>query len=215
MPPNQGYAPYDTGEAGNHFVKKADGSEFVGIVWPGPAVFPDFTRAKTRDWWGGLYKEFAQNGIAGFWNDMNEPAVFDGPGKTMPLDNVHRIEEPGFATRNATHSEIHNIVGLENARATYEGLLKLRPNERPFVLTRATSPVDNVTDSPGPETIRPPGTTFAWPHSSFSISDSAEFLSSAMISADSTARLHPTCSPGGSRLELSIPCTATTLPRAL
>ena len=69
---------------------------------------------------------------------MNEPAVFDGPGKTMPLDNIHRIEEPGFATRTATHSEIHNIVGLENARATYEGLLKLRPNERPFVLTRAT-----------------------------------------------------------------------------
>ena len=136
--PNQGYAPYDTGEAGNNFVKKADGGEFVGIVWPGPAVFPDFTRARTRDWWGGLYKEFAKNGVAGFWNDMNEPAVFDGPGKTMPLDNIHRIEEPGFATRTATHSEIHNIVGLENARATYDGLLKLRPNERPFVLTRAT-----------------------------------------------------------------------------
>ena len=136
--PNQGYAPYDTGEAGNNFVKKADGSEFLGIVWPGPAVFPDFTRAQTRDWWGGLYQEFVQNGIAGFWNDMNEPAVFDGPGKTMPLDDIHRIEEPGFTTRTATHSEIHNIVGLENARATYEGLLKLRPNERPFVLTRAT-----------------------------------------------------------------------------
>ena len=119
-------------------MKKADGSEYVGIVWPGPAVFPDFTRAQTREWWGGLYKEFVQNGVAGFWNDMNEPAVFDGPGKTMPLDNVHRIEEPGFATRTATHAEIHNIVGLENARATYEGLLKLRPDERPFVLTRAT-----------------------------------------------------------------------------
>ena len=135
---NQGYAPYDTGEAGNHFVKKADGSEFVGVVWPGAAVFPDFTRVKTRQWWGALYKDFVKDGVAGFWNDMNEPAVFDGPGKTMPLDNVHRIEEPGFATRTATHSEIHNIVGLENARATYEGLLKLRPDERPFVLTRAT-----------------------------------------------------------------------------
>jgi alpha-glucosidase len=56
----------------------------------------------------------------------------------MPLSNLHRIEEPGFVTRTATHAEIHNIVGLENARATYEGLLKLRPGERPFVLTRAT-----------------------------------------------------------------------------
>ncbi len=136
--PKQGYAPYDSGEAGSHFVKKADGSEYVGIVWPGPAVFPDFTRAQTRTWWGGLYRDFVQDGVAGFWNDMNEPAVFDGPGKTMPLDNVHRIEEAGFATRTATHSEIHNIVGLENARATYDGLLKLRPDERPFVLTRAT-----------------------------------------------------------------------------
>lgn len=135
---NQGYAPYDTGEAGDNFVKKADGSEFVGTVWPGPAVFPDFTRSQSRDWWGGLYKDFVKDGVAGFWNDMNEPSVFDGPGKTMPLDNLHRIEEPGFATRTATHAEIHNIVGLENQRATYEGLLKLRPDERPFVLTRAT-----------------------------------------------------------------------------
>ncbi len=136
--PNQSYSPYDTGEAGDHFVKNPDGSEFVGTVWPGPAVFPDFTRAPTREWWGGLYHQFVEDGVAGFWNDMNEPSVFSGPGMTMPLDTVHRIEEPGFATRTATHAEIHNIFGLENARATYEGLLKLRPEERPFVLTRAT-----------------------------------------------------------------------------
>ena len=135
---DQGYAPYDSGEAGSHFVKKPDGTDFVGVVWPGRAVFPDFTRAQTRDWWGGLYKQFVQDGVSGFWNDMNEPSVFDGPGMTMPLNSVHHIEEPGFVTRTATHAEIHNIVGLENARATYEGLLKLRPDERPFVLTRAT-----------------------------------------------------------------------------
>ena len=135
---DQGYVPYDTGHAGDHFVKKPDGSEYIGIVWPGPAVFPDFTRSQTREWWGSLYQGFVKDGVAGFWNDMNEPSVFDGPGKTMPLDTVHRIEEPGFTTRTATHAEIHNIVGLENARATYEGLLKFRPDERPFVLTRAT-----------------------------------------------------------------------------
>jgi alpha-glucosidase len=135
---NQGYMPYDTGHTGDHFIKSADGSEFVGVVWPGPAVFPDFTRAQTREWWGGLYKQFVQDGVAGFWNDMNEPSVFDGPGKTMPLNNIHRIEEPGFTTRTATHAEIHNVLGMENERATYDGLLKLRPDERPFVLTRAT-----------------------------------------------------------------------------
>jgi alpha-glucosidase len=135
---NQGYMPYDTGHAGDHFVKNPDGSEFVGVVWPGPAVFPDFTRAQTRAWWGNLYAQFVKDGVDGFWNDMNEPSVFDQPTKTMPLDTVHRIDEPGFATRTATHAEIHNIVGLENPRATYDGLLKLRPDERPFVLTRAS-----------------------------------------------------------------------------
>ena len=139
--PGESYMPYATGHAGDHFIKKADGKEFVGIVWPGPAVFPDFTRAQTRDWWGGLYKDFAQQGVSGFWNDMNEPSVFDGPGFTMPLDNIHRIEgnsAEGFADRKTTHAEIHNILGMQNERSTYEGLLKLRPDERPFVLTRAT-----------------------------------------------------------------------------
>jgi alpha-glucosidase len=136
--PNQAYAPYDSGHSGDHFIKNPDGTEFVGVVWPGAAVFPDFTRAQTRAWWGDLYKEFVHDGVAGFWNDMNEPSVFNGPGFTMPLDAVHRIEEPGFQARTATHAEIHNILGMENERATYEGLLKLRPDERPFVLTRAT-----------------------------------------------------------------------------
>jgi alpha-glucosidase len=136
--PNQGYLPYDSGHAGDHFVKNPDGSEFVGTVWPGPAVFPDFTRHQTREWWGFLYTKFVQDGVSGFWNDMNEPSVFDGPGFTMPLKSVHHIDEPGFEPRAASHAEIHNILGMENERATYEGLLKLRPDERPFVLTRAT-----------------------------------------------------------------------------
>ena len=136
--PHVGYAPYDTGMAGDHFVKKPDGSVYVGIVWPGPAVFPDFTQAQTRVWWGGLFKDFVNDGVAGFWNDMNEPAVFDGPGKTMPNDIQHRIDEPGFRKRTATHLEIHNIFGMENSRGTYQGEMMLRPNERSFVMTRAS-----------------------------------------------------------------------------
>jgi alpha-glucosidase len=135
---NQGYAPYDSGTAGDHFVKNPDGSVFVGKVWPGPAVFPDFTRKESRAWWGTLYKEFYGDGVAGFWNDMNEPSVFETPTKTMPLDVVHRIDEPGFVSRTAPHAEIHNVYGMENSRGTYEGLLALKPNQRPFVLTRAT-----------------------------------------------------------------------------
>jgi alpha-glucosidase len=133
-----GYGPYESGTAGDHFIKGPNGSLYVGEVWPGPSVFPDFTRSATRDWWGGLYQDFLADGIAGFWNDMNEPAVFKTASKTMPLGNLHRIAEPGFAPRTATHAEIHNIYGMENSRATYDGLRRLAPDERAYVLTRAS-----------------------------------------------------------------------------
>jgi alpha-glucosidase len=68
---------------------------------------------------------------------MNEPSIFLTPSGTMPLDVVHRIDEPGFAKRFATHAEIHNVYGMQNARATFEGLKQLDPDQRPMVLTRA------------------------------------------------------------------------------
>ncbi len=113
-------------------VKNPDGTVYAGRVWPGDAVFPDFTRAAARAWWGTLYKGFAGMGVRGFWNDMNEPAIFERADKTMPLDTVH-----SFEGRLTDHREAHNVYGMENARATYEGLLKLSPEQRPFVLTRA------------------------------------------------------------------------------
>ncbi|WP_263358377.1 glycoside hydrolase family 31 protein [Acidicapsa ligni] len=136
--PNQGYKPYDEGIAGDHFVHNPDGSVYSGIVWPGPSVFPDFTQKSSRDWWGTLYADFAGRGVAGFWNDMNEPALFEVASKTMPDNVQHRIDEPGFAKRTATHLEIHNVFGMENSRGTYEGLRKISPDVRPFVLTRAS-----------------------------------------------------------------------------
>ncbi len=136
--PKKGYAPFDSGIADNNFVHDADGKLYVAPVWPGPSVFPDFTRASTRAWWGSLYKDFIDDGFAGFWNDMNEPAVFETPTKTMPLDNIHRIESDDFAARNASHAEIHNVYGMENTRGTFEGMKRWRPNQRPFVMTRAS-----------------------------------------------------------------------------
>jgi alpha-glucosidase len=130
--PNAGYKPYDEGIAHDYFVHNPDGFVFVGPVWPGPSVFPDFTRSAVRDWWGTLYTDFVKMGIRGFWNDMNEPAVFETPTKTMPLDTVHYVED-----RKTDHREVHNVFGMENVHATRDGLLKLQPNIRPFVLTRA------------------------------------------------------------------------------
>ena len=131
--PAHGYVPYDSGTKQDVFVKNPAGSVYVGNVWPGDSVFPDFTLSRVRDWWGGLYKDFANMGVAGFWNDMNEPATFQTLSKTMPLDNVHRLDDG----TTLDHRAIHNVYGMENTRATHDGLLKLRPDERPFVLTRA------------------------------------------------------------------------------
>ena len=136
--PNQGYRAYDSGAAADIFLKKPDGTPYVGEVWPGDSVFPDFTRPKARDWWGDQYAMFTDMGIAGFWNDMNEPAIFKQRTKTMPLDVVHNIEEPGFKPRRTDQGEIHNVYGMLNSRATYEGVTRLAPDIRPFVLTRAT-----------------------------------------------------------------------------
>jgi alpha-glucosidase len=131
--PGHGYAPYDTGIKNDAFVRKADGSLYVGTVWPGESVFPDFTLTRVRTWWGGFFTDFVNMGVAGFWNDMNEPALFLTPTKTMPLDNLHRLDDG----TTLDHRAVHNFYGMENVRATYDGLRTLRPNERPFVLTRA------------------------------------------------------------------------------
>jgi alpha-glucosidase len=131
--PGHGYAPYDSGTKNDVFVKNPDGSTYVGVVWPGDSVFPDFTLSRVREWWGGLYKDFLGMGVSGFWNDMNEPALFQRADKTMPLETRHRLDDG----TSLDHRAIHNVFGMENARATYEGLRKLRPDERPFVLTRA------------------------------------------------------------------------------
>ena len=127
-----GYAPYDTGAAGDDFLHDAAGGFLEDKVWPGQSVFPDFTLSRVRHWWGGLYRGFVSQGVAGFWNDMNEPAAFNET-KTLPVFVRHRLDDGS----SLDHLTVHNAYGSLNARATYQGLLELRPNERPFVLTRA------------------------------------------------------------------------------
>jgi len=130
-----GYHVYDSGDAIDAWVQNSSGSPYVGSVWPGRCVFPDFTMGKVREWWGGLYGQFLSLGIDGIWNDMNEPAVFNVDAKTMPRGNRHRADPelggPG------THARFHNVYGMLMARATWEGVQRVRPNQRPFVLSRA------------------------------------------------------------------------------
>jgi alpha-glucosidase len=98
-----------------------------GEVWPGECVFPDFTNAKVREWWAGLYADFMANGIDGVWNDMNEPSVFNVESKTMPEDNHHRADaELGGP---APHARYHNVYGMLMVEASREGIMSGEPRE--------------------------------------------------------------------------------------
>jgi alpha-glucosidase len=115
------YETYEEGLMGDFFLRYLDGELFQGQVWPGWCHFPDFRQAGTRRWWGKKDAGLRAMGVDGFWNDMNEPALW---GKEMPfvVDGIKAL---------------HNVYGLLMARATYEGLLADNPNLRPFVVTRA------------------------------------------------------------------------------
>jgi alpha-glucosidase len=128
------YAVYTEGSLKNYFLKRPDGELLIGQVWPGDSVYPDFTDPKVRAWFGNLYEElYNQDGVSGFWNDMNEPANFKVNAKTIPTDTRHNYEGIG-----ASHKKAHNVYGMQMTRSTTEGLRKLNPEKRPFLLTRAT-----------------------------------------------------------------------------
>ncbi|WP_328684622.1 glycosyl hydrolase [Streptomyces sp. NBC_01261] len=128
-----GNAVYDSGTAEDAFVRDASGRLVRGVVWPGEAVFPDFTHARVRDWWGSLYKERLAQGFAGFWHDMNEPTSFTAFGEsTLPRSARHDLEG-----RGGDHREAHNVYALCMARAAYEALRELAPQERPFLFSRS------------------------------------------------------------------------------
>lgn len=137
----EGYHVYDSGlkacpqaKDNSCFIKAPDGSFAKGKVWPGDSVFPDYFRNDVIHWWGELYRELAVDiGIDGFWNDMGEPATFGGI-KTLPLDT--RITEPDQKTVS-THDKLHNVYGFSQLQATLDGLDKLRPEHRNYVLGRA------------------------------------------------------------------------------
>jgi len=130
----EGFFVFDEGLEKGFFCRRSDGNLMVGPVWPKSCVFPDFTAKKVRKWFGKLYKElYNEIGVSGFWNDMNEPAVFNVKSCTFPDEVLHDYEGQG-----GNHRKAHNIYGMQMTRATQEGLKKLNKKKRPFVLTRAT-----------------------------------------------------------------------------
>ncbi len=124
-----GYPVYEDGLKNNIFIKYSDSTNYTGQVWPGWCHFPDFTGEKGRTWWHGQIKKYADVGVSGIWNDMNEISTW---GQKMP-DNV--IFD--YEGQKVSHLQAHNVYGLEMARASFEGYRKALDNKRPFILTRS------------------------------------------------------------------------------
>jgi hypothetical protein len=124
-----GYKPYDDGTKLDLWAKYPDGKPHISNVWPGRCVFPDFTMQKTRDWWReSLKAPYTDNGVDGFWNDMNEPATW---GNRFP-----DLVQFSFEGKMGSHRRAHNIYGLMMSKASYEAGRALL-GRRPFILTLA------------------------------------------------------------------------------
>jgi len=122
------YPAYEDGRKKNIFIKYPDSTDYSGQVWPGWCNFPDFTNEKGRAWWRNEVKFFANSGVSGIWNDMNEIATW---GNKMPSNVLFNYDGA-----IASHKQAHNVYGLQMARSSYEGARESM-NKRPFILTRA------------------------------------------------------------------------------
>lgn len=125
---DEDYFVYQEGVENGYFAKTPEGDVYINAVWPGDSAYPDFGNPKVREWWGKKHQFLLDKGVRGVWNDMNEPASFNGP---LPDDVVFTDED-----RPSTHAEMHNVYGHLMAKGTYEGLKEL-DGRRPFVITRA------------------------------------------------------------------------------
>ena len=136
-----GNAVYEEGVEKGCFCKNQDGRDFQAEVWPGMTHFPDFMRETVRAWFGSQYRFYTELGLEGFWNDMNEPAIFstesrkknappdaergdpDQPGRHIAdyKDFFHRLDDG----RRISNYKVHNVYGAMMTKASGEGLEKL------------------------------------------------------------------------------------------
>ena len=163
-----GYDVYEEGVRGDFFCKDSEGKDFVGAVWPGRVHFPDFLKAETRQWFGDKYAFLLDKGIEGFWNDMNEPAIFytekrltDVISRVNELSRVNMgiydyFEFTGLVNgisnnkgdyssffhdmdgKKAVHRDVHNLYGFNMTRAAGEAFTRICPEKRILMFSRAS-----------------------------------------------------------------------------
>ncbi len=131
-PQDRSYYVYNQGKAQDYYLKRKDGRTYIARVWPGESVFADFTLDGAARWWGDLHRAYTENGVAGIWNDMNEPSDFNDQTGKSQMDVV--TYDGGTYSPYAGN---RNVFALNENRATYRGLQRLLPNLRPYIITRA------------------------------------------------------------------------------
>lgn len=164
----ESYDVCDEGVSKGYYCVDAQGKPFVGAVWPGKVYFPDFLNPEARKWFGNKYKRLIDQGIEGFWNDMNEPAIFYSErGLTLAIDKAIEAKGqnmgvyPFFDLRNAftqlsnndddyksfyhnmngqlvNHYDVHNLYGYNMIRAAAESFDDSYPNKRFLLFSRAS-----------------------------------------------------------------------------
>ena len=164
----KGYRVYEEGTARGYFVRKADGQNLVAAVWPGKVHFPDVLNEEARKWFGDQYKVLLDAGIDGFWNDMNEPAVFytedhlkevfekirEYEGKNLDIRSFfefrglvagisnnpedYRRFYHDYKGEKIRHDKVHNLFGDYMTRAAGEAFERLSPDKRILMFSRSS-----------------------------------------------------------------------------
>ena len=111
------YSVYEEGVEKGYFCTDREGNPFIAAVWPGRVHFPDFLDPKAREWFGDKYSVLLDMGIEGFWNDMNEPAIFYSEKRLNEV--LKRINELG--KKNMGISEFFEFTGIVNGLSNNEG----------------------------------------------------------------------------------------------
>ena len=163
-----GYDVYEEGKAKGYFCKKEDGTELVAAVWPGKVHFPDFLNDEARRWFGDKYRILTDAGIEGFWNDMNEPAIFytedhlkevfsqvkefenkemdiwgffdfkDVVGSIANNPEDYRRFWHDFNGRKVRHDRVHNLYGFYMTRSASEAFERMDPDKKILMFSRAS-----------------------------------------------------------------------------
>lgn len=162
------YDVYEEGVKNRYFCQCEDGSDFTAAVWPGYTHFPDVLNPEARKWFGDHYKFLIDQGIEGFWNDMNEPAIFySREGMAQLKELMKKYLEMGeermdfFELKDAMlkvadspkdyasfyhqteagrirHDKVHNLFGYNMTRAAGEAFERIEPDKRILMFSRSS-----------------------------------------------------------------------------